>query len=43
MRWGLVPSWTKELSVGSRMFNARGETVAGEASLPHCAEAGGAA
>ena len=28
MRWGLVPSWAKELSVGSRMFNARGETVA---------------
>ncbi len=30
MRWGLVPSWTNELSVGSRMFNARGETVAGK-------------
>lgn len=28
IRWGLVPSWAKELSVGSRMFNARGETVA---------------
>ena len=28
MRWGLVPSWAKELKVGSRMFNARGETVA---------------
>ncbi len=28
MRWGLVPSWAKELSVGSRMFNARSETVA---------------
>ena len=28
MRWGLVPSWAKELAAGSRMFNARSETVA---------------
>ena len=27
-KWGLVPSWAKEASVGSRMFNARAETVA---------------
>ncbi len=26
--WGLVPSWAKEMSVGSQMINARGETVA---------------
>ncbi|MFN3191844.1 MAG: SOS response-associated peptidase [Aureliella sp.] len=26
-RWGLVPTWAKELSVGSRMINARSETV----------------
>lgn len=26
-RWGLVPSWAKDLSIGSRMINARGETV----------------
>ncbi|RKQ36304.1 SOS response-associated peptidase [Kocuria tytonis] len=26
-RWGLVPSWAREISVGSRMFNARSETV----------------
>lgn len=26
-RWGLVPSWAKEISVGARMFNARSETV----------------
>lgn len=26
--WGLVPSWAKEVSVGSRMINARLETVA---------------
>jgi putative SOS response-associated peptidase YedK len=27
-RWGLVPSWAKDLAVGSRMFNARSETLA---------------
>ncbi|RIJ70915.1 SOS response-associated peptidase [Nakamurella silvestris] len=27
MRWGLVPSWAKDPSVGSRMFNARAESV----------------
>lgn len=26
-RWGLVPSWAKDPSIGSRLFNARGETV----------------
>ena len=26
-RWGLVPSWAKELSIGSRMINARAETL----------------
>jgi putative SOS response-associated peptidase YedK len=28
VRWGLVPSWAKDLSIGSRMINARAETVA---------------
>ncbi len=28
LRWGLVPSWAKELKVGTRMINARGESVA---------------
>ncbi|GAB3558113.1 putative SOS response-associated peptidase YedK [Actinopolyspora lacussalsi] len=28
MRWGLVPKWAKDPSVGSRMINARSETVA---------------
>jgi Uncharacterized conserved protein len=28
LRWGLVPSWAKEASIGSRMINARAETVA---------------
>jgi putative SOS response-associated peptidase YedK len=27
IRWGLVPSWAKDLSIGSRMINARAETV----------------
>jgi putative SOS response-associated peptidase YedK len=27
-RWGLVPSWASDPSVGSRMINARAETVA---------------
>jgi len=27
-RWGLVPFWAKDLSIGNRMINARGETVA---------------
>lgn len=26
--WGLVPSWAKDLRIGSRMINARAETVA---------------
>jgi putative SOS response-associated peptidase YedK len=28
MRWGLVPYWATDPSVGSRMINARGESVA---------------
>jgi len=28
VRWGLVPSWAKDPSIGSRMINARAETVA---------------
>ncbi|MFI9272139.1 SOS response-associated peptidase [Kitasatospora sp. NPDC052896] len=27
LRWGLVPSWAKDPSVGARMINARAETV----------------
>lgn len=26
--WGLVPSWAKDLSIGSKMINARAETAA---------------
>lgn len=28
LRWGLIPSWAKDVSMGARMINARGETVA---------------
>lgn len=28
MRWGLIPSWAKDPSIGSRMINARSETLA---------------
>ena len=27
-RWGLVPSWAKDASIGNRLANARGETIA---------------
>ncbi len=32
-RWGLIPSWAKDPTAGSRLFNARGETVATRASF----------
>jgi len=28
LRWGLVPSWAKDAKIGSRMFNARVESLA---------------
>ena len=33
MRWGLIPSWAKSASVGSRMINARAETLAERSSF----------
>ncbi|MEQ1821787.1 MAG: SOS response-associated peptidase [Fimbriimonadaceae bacterium] len=27
MRWGLVPSWAKDIKVGTQMINARSETI----------------
>jgi putative SOS response-associated peptidase YedK len=33
MRWGLVPSWAKDMSVGSRMFNARAESLTTKAAF----------
>lgn len=29
-RWGLVPGWAKDLSIGSRAFNARAEELEGK-------------
>jgi putative SOS response-associated peptidase YedK len=28
LRWGLIPHWAKEKSIGNRMINARAETIA---------------
>lgn len=33
MRWGLVPSWAKDVSVGARMFNARVESLGDKAAF----------
>lgn len=35
LRWGLVPHWAKDLSIGNRMINARGETVADKPAYRH--------
>ena len=32
-RWGLIPSWAKDLSMGNRMFNARAETLSEKPSF----------
>ncbi len=33
VQWGLIPSWAKDPSIGARMINARGETVAEKPSF----------
>ena len=33
LRWGLIPSWSKDMSVASKLINARGETVAQKQSF----------
>lgn len=32
-RWGLIPSWSRDPSIGNRMFNARAETIAEKPSF----------
>lgn len=32
-RWGLIPSWAKDASIGNKLINARGETVAEKPSF----------
>ena len=33
LRWGLIPSWAKEPAIGSRLINARSETIAEKPSF----------
>ena len=33
LRWGLIPSWAKDFSIGAKLINARSETVAEKPSF----------
>jgi len=33
MRWGLIPHWAKDASIGNKMINARAETIAEKPSF----------
>jgi putative SOS response-associated peptidase YedK len=33
LRWGLVPSWAKDVKIGAKMINARAETILEKASF----------
>ena len=35
LKWGLVPSWAKDPSIGSQLINARSETIAVKPSFRH--------
>ncbi|WP_427131232.1 SOS response-associated peptidase family protein [Pseudarthrobacter sp. S9] len=32
-RWGLVPSWAEDVGIGSKLINARSETILDKASF----------
>lgn len=34
-RWGLIPAWAEDISIGSRMINARSETLDSKPSFKH--------
>jgi putative SOS response-associated peptidase YedK len=33
MRWGLIPHWAKDESIGNKMINARAETITEKVSF----------
>ena len=35
MRWGLIPFWVKDISIGSKLINARSETIDEKPSFKH--------
>ncbi|MGI6449660.1 MAG: SOS response-associated peptidase [Desulfitobacteriia bacterium] len=35
-QWGLIPYWAKEQTIGSKMINARAETIDIKPSFKHC-------
>jgi len=40
MRWGLIPSWAKELKIGYSTFNARAESLTTRAAFRGAWQAG---
>ena len=35
MKWGLIPNWSKDASIGSKLINARSETLLEKPSFQH--------
>jgi putative SOS response-associated peptidase YedK len=35
LRWGLIPHWAKDMSIGNRMINARSESAASKPAFRH--------